>query len=212
MNVIIVSHGPSLIKEPQGDYIDSFEFVVRQKVIAEELLKRPEYFGSKTDAIVGSWNQAPWMSNEFERWVFIDSRFDHLEDDAIFEMCETYGVKIDKAVCDKWNARFRKQRTAPFRTLPDGMTTTTASDEYGHRHMSSGLHALLYTCHFLRPKAVTLIGYDNVQSGNFTWSLARGPDWKQYPDHLWWLEHKMVPQIAREYRVQINYGEGQCAA
>ena len=212
MNVIIIGHGPSLVAQPNADYIDSFDYVVRQKMLSTDMMKRPEHFGTKTDAIVGSWNQGPWMNNKYERWVFIDSRFDHLEDSAIRGMEEEYGVRIDKPLCDQWNVTFRKQRTEPIRKLPDGMERKSCSDNYGHRHMSSGLHALLYTCAFLMPDRITLIGYDNVQHGGFTWSLARGPEWKHYPDHRWDVEQKLVPQISKAFNVPVNYAEKQCAA
>jgi hypothetical protein len=157
------------------------------------------------DAIVGSLYQIDRMPAGIDRWVFIDSRFPNLADNDINTICDTYGVKINRYVCDKWNEVYREQRTPIRGILPCMEAHETSSDEFGHRHMSSGLHALVYTCFFKRPDKITLVGYDNVRDGSFTWSLARGKDWNKYPDHRWDVENKLVPQIAESFGVEVVF-------
>ena len=89
--------------------------------------------------------------------------------------------------------------------LPVGMERKPSSDDKGHLHMSSGLHALLYACYWLKPKRVNMVGYDNVKTGAFTWSITRGPEWGHYPDHRWDIEHKMVHEIAEQFEVEVHF-------
>ena len=85
----------------------------------------------------------------------------------------------------------------------------------GHDHMSAGLHTLIYACKYLNPSNIDLIGCDNLATGQWSWSITRGPDWNQYPDHRWDVEHDMVSMIGRHFNVPINYllpePEEQCA-
>ena len=69
--------------------------------------------------------------------------------------------------------------------------------------MSAGLHAILYACH-LGYREIVLFGFDNVASGGFTWSVTRGPEWNQYPDHRWDIEREMVKLIGSEYGASIR--------
>jgi hypothetical protein len=189
-SVCIVGHGPSSIKK-RADWIDAHDFVIRQK-----------HRDGRCDAMVGSWNQLRKI--EPELWIFIDSRFPNLTEIELQAAREQFGAQIDKPLCDRWNEIYRNKRT-PMGPLPDGVERKRSSDDLGHLHMSSGLHALLYACHWLKPELVNLVGYDNVQSGGFTWSITRGPDWTKYPDHRWDIENLMIDEIASHYDVEVVY-------
>ena len=52
MKIVIVGHGPSLKGQGLGEYIDSFDKVVRLKGCAS-VVKTPDY-GSLTDAVCAS--------------------------------------------------------------------------------------------------------------------------------------------------------------
>ena len=193
-----MGHGPSLLEKPQGKLIDSFDFVVRQKHAP-----RGPYLGSKCDAVLGSWNQMRSIPEEL--WVFIDSRFEHLREHDFDAARKRFDARIDADLCRKWDAIYRDIRT-PLKEIPEYVKQhPRASDEFGHRHMSSGLHAIIYACEFLEPDTVHLIGFDNVKSGEFTWSITRGASWKAYPDHRWDVEHAMLEDIEREWNVGIEF-------
>ena len=139
-----------------------------------------------------------------ELWVFIDSRFENLREIDFERAWERYGAYIDADLCREWDKIYRQRRDT-FEMNEHMAKHQYASDDLGHRHMSSGLHALLYTAAWLTPKKITLYGYDNVQSGEFTWSVTRGPDWRKYPDHRWDVERGMVPLIAKEFDTDVVY-------
>lgn len=220
MRVVCVGHGPSLTESQRGAEIDDHDFIVRMKR-SKPFLDRPQWFGTKTDAVVCSLALVPaiveWNAPEY--WAFIDSRYSDMTEEQIDEYLKgnwgSLPYRWDKTVCDQWNARYRdlrefvkindeKEMPRPKFELGEQMEVKPTSDEYGHTHMSAGLHALIYACHFLKPETITLAGYDNVVSGNWTWSLARGPDWNQYPDHRFDIEHEMLPEIEEVFGVKIK--------
>jgi hypothetical protein len=71
--------------------------------------------------------------------------------------------------------------------------------------LSAGFHTILYTCRFLKPETITLAGFDNLESGGFTWSITRGPKWDKYPDHRWDMEHDLIGDVEREFGVEFKY-------
>lgn len=195
-SVCIVGHGPSLLQQRAGELIDAHDFVVRQKR-CQETLKFPEQYGTRTDAVCGSWGVAKKLEPLApEVWVFIDSRYQGIPDEVI----EQTPWKIDKRLCNEWNAKYRSRRT-PY--VPPEQTVEY--DRLGHPHVSSGFHTLLYACEFLRPEYVTLAGFDNVETGDFTWSITRGPEYDQYPDHRWDIEHEMLKDVEDEWDVEIRF-------
>lgn len=203
MDAIIIGHGPSLLERREGVRIDLHTFVIRQKR-CWDLMKVPQVYGTKTTAICGSWTirkQLKQVPAHFY-WAFLDSRHGEVTEDELDKAADQ-GFETRRTLCDHWNERYRQMRT-PFEMWPQSERKAT-SDDLGHTHMSGGLHTLLYTCELLKPKRIILAGYDNVRTGTFTWSLARGPEWNQYPDHRWDIENKMVPIIASEYGIEITY-------
>lgn len=207
MRACIVGHGPSLLEKEVGRDIDSHDLVIRQK-LSMALLERPQFFGSRTDAVCCSWNLVnnirQWNAPEY--WVFFDSRnYDMSEEAAEVWVNEFDPIPLrhDRELCNLWDSRYREMRSEEW-TLNRQAERKETSDDLGHLHMSAGLHTFLYACHWLKPSEITLAGYDNVMSGDFTWSCARGPGWNHYPDHRWDVEKELVHVIANEYRVEVN--------
>ena len=193
-DVVIVGHGPSLLRRGLGEEIDKY-FTVRLKR-CQDTLKLPLIYGSRVDALCGSWTIREGLKAipAKEYWTFVDSRH------ATVDVADWDGV-VNKALCDDWNQRFRAART-PYRRI-DGTVLCASSDEgLGHNHLSAGFHAILYACE-LGAKVVRLAGFDNVVSGNFTWSVTRGRDYRTYPDHRWDIEHQMLPLVETSYGVKI---------
>ena len=205
MEAIIIGHGPSLLNKQYGSYIDSFEYVIRQKANAITYTKEnPEHYGSKTYAIGGSTGQYNAISklNNVQCWVFIDSRRNPEDDYDNRFNSET--VKCNQALCHRWNQVFRDMRTDDW-TRNEQEAQAHSDPKLGHNHMSSGTHTLLYTCHYLRPSKIYLLGYDNVRSGTFGWSVTRGEHFKNYGDHRYDVEQKMLPLFEKEFNTKIEF-------
>jgi len=202
-----------MLENKYGRDIDRHDFVVRLKR-SKETLKFPEAFGRFCEAVCGSWTIRDMLTEGAptarEQWAFLDSRHHAVgfkEIDGWYK-CAPPGVSrwVRRKICRTWNNRYRTMRT-PVK-LWRGTERKETSDELGHTHMSAGLHAIIYACHKLHrgsDHTVRLFGFDSVQSGQFTWSVTRGPDWKQYPDHRWDIEKQMIPLIAQDYHVQVVF-------
>jgi hypothetical protein len=203
MSIIIVGHGPSMLEKERGDIIDSFDTIIRQKAIGmQEMRNRPQHFGNRTNILCGSATIRQQLQAQCEKWIFFDSRHKTWKPSE----CDPEVFRSDKPLCDLWNALYRGQRT-DWTNEDHRIVGSRTSDNKGHTHMSAGLHTIIYTCAFLKPDKITLVGFDNVRSGEFTWSVTRGEDWKGYPDHRWDIEKKMVDYITTLYKVKIEHLE-----
>lgn len=199
MRVCIVGHGPSVMMEPMGHEIDKFDKVIRLKRTAAETLKYPEFFGTKTDIIGGSFTigyRIMGIGGAKEHWIFLDSRHKDIPEERLREMRLFYKDKnlvMDKALCDEWDERYRKVRDAH-----------PISSE-GHNHTSQGFKAIVYAAEFLKPDELVCVGFDNVASGQWTWSITRGPDWNNYPDHRFDIEHGLLDDIHDVYGLGVGF-------
>ena len=200
--VAIIGHGPSMLEHEYGAEIDEHATVIRMKR-SSETLKYPESYGTKTDIACGSYTIAPALPSHYpkaEYWAFVDSRHDELPAHIISRMVESVPCVILPILCKRWNNAYRSLRT-PYET-PDGVERF---DPLGHPHMSAGLHTLIYACEILKPREITLYGFDNIKNGSQGWSITRGPDWNKYPDHNWPVEHQMIPMIEDEFGVEVKF-------
>jgi len=191
-----------MLENKHGEFIDSHDTVIRQKRCSETL-KHPEQFGTKTDIVCGSYTIAPQMVVDMpdcEYWVFMDSRHQDFPFASYDWVAKHLPCTILKPVCDEWNARYRMSRT-PYEK-PDGMQEFTP---IGHNHLSAGFHTILYACELLKPKEIDLVGFDNIKTGDFTWSVTRGPDYNKYPDHRWDIEHDLIKIVESNYATRCNF-------
>lgn len=210
--VIIVGHAPSMLLEEMGELIDSYDTVIRLKN-CQQTLSKPLFYGTKTDIIGGSLtiagNLRDLPSDKF--WVWTDSRHEAWEweerANALPQIFRGKGeVFIDRDLCDLWNNTYRTMRVAsPETNWDDAMRASIYDTGEGENHMSQGLHALVYACALLKPDTVDLIGFDNVMTGEFNWSVTRGEEWTKYPRHRWDLENQMVDLISKQYGVQVGF-------
>jgi predicted metal-binding transcription factor (methanogenesis marker protein 9) len=199
--IAIVGHGPSMLNSSLGPTIDSYDIVIRQKAISASLVTNfAKDFGKKTSVVCGSYTikESLFWANKANVWVFIDSRHEkiHIQEDLRFT--------ILKDKCNYWNNFYRSLRTENF-IRNEKMTIHQTSSDVGHNHMSCGLHTIMYACEILKPKKLSLFGFDNVSSGKFTWSMTRGPDWNQYPDHRWDIEKELLLTLADKYSVDFEF-------
>ena len=206
---IIVGHAPSMLLEEMGELIDGYDTVIRLKNCRQTLMK-PEFYGTKTDIVGGSLTIAGQLrdltSEKF--WIWTDSRHEGWEwNDQINALPHIFTNKrvfIDRDLCNTWNTTYRNMREAtPDHNWDEAMRASRYDTGEGENHMSQGLHALVYACALLKPDAVDLIGFDNVLTGEFNWSVTRGEDWDKYPRHRWDIENKMVDIISKHYDVPV---------
>jgi hypothetical protein len=201
MSIAIIGHGPSVKGSSFGNIIDSHDIVIRQKLVSQTLINTyPKDFGQKTSIVCGSYTikEALFWEPKADIWVFLDSRHEkiNIKQDLRFIILE------DK--CNYWNNFYRSLRTEDF-TRDEKMTIHPTSSDVGHNHMSCGLHTIMYACEILKPKKLTLFGFDNVALGKFNWSLTRGPEWDQYPDHRWDIEKELLLILSDHYSVDFEF-------
>jgi len=208
-NAVIVGHGPSMLAGNLGDEIDSYDTVIRLKR-CHETLKHPHIYGSKTDIVGGSWNIAKALigiGKATKYWAFVDSRHPNINEihvDALKKDFEPYELECSIKECRFWDDMYVNMRT-PMDLHHQMKGGDHSSEGFGHNHLSQGLKAMIYAGKFLKPDLLTLAGFDNVMTGNFEWSITRGPDYGSYADHNWAVENKMAALIADHYDMRLNF-------
>lgn len=198
--IAIIGHGPSMSGSNFGTLIDSYDIVVRQKAVSLNLVNNFfNDFGRKTSIICGSYTikEALFWHPNAKVWVFTDSRHEKLN------IIPDKRFILLRDLCDYWNSLYRSLRTDNY-IRNEKMTIHQTSSNIGHNHMSCGMHTIIYACEIFKPSSIDLFGFDNVKTGNFTWSLTRGESWNQYPDHRWDIENKMLNIISQKYSVEFK--------
>lgn len=195
-SIALVGHGPSMLHMQAGKHIDEHDIVIRFKW-HRQLTEDPARFGNRTDIVCCSLKVAPAVQQHWpdvqQFFVFSDSRTQDIGQERLQSIANSFGQKtvaIDKPLCDFWDAHYRRLR-----------------DEMGgpgHDHTSAGTHCLMYVGKYLAPCQVTLFGFDSVVSGQWDWSVTRGPDWEHYPDHRFDVENRMLPDLAAVYQMMIT--------
>ena len=210
MKAIIVGNGPSILMEPMGEIIDSYDVVIRLKH-CEQQLKDPEHFGTKIDVLAGSLTIAKSMKQiqAPAYWMLLDSRHDNDQakrymDDMVWYYDED-NMQYLPDTSKFWRDRYMSIRhVTPIPLHHPQMKSSRYGDHMGEKHPSQGFQALVYAAELLGCD-ITLVGCDNLYTGVFNWSITRGPDWQEYPFHRWDIEHDMVPMVAGQYDIDINY-------
>ena len=202
--ICIVGHGPSMLQNRYGDWIDSHDVVVRLKE-HRHLMVMPEHFGTKRTVHAYSLILAPKFYQAYSciQWIIPDTRNNP---DARRRAESDYPDAIIKnKLLGDWNEQYRHNREKIL--LDRRQVTTTLGGEYGHNHMSQGLAAICYALKAYFPKELSLPGFDNLLSGEFNPSLALRP-WdktgNEYPDHNWPAERKTLYQMLEHYGTEIR--------
>ena len=187
-----------------GSKIDAHDSVMRLKH-SVHLLQRPAHYGSKTDHVLASYTVGAQI---LETWpdcpsffLFTDTRTENMTKDDLVIMAKRFGerqITIDHNLCQYWVQAYRQNRCA---CKMDSRQEQKAalSDDLGHRHPSAGFFSIVYMLTYLKPDAVTLYGFDSLLSGVFDWSVTRGENWSQYPDHNWNTESRLFPFLCGVY-------------
>lgn len=205
MRMAIVGHGPSILQRPVGDQIDACDFIVRLKRSWELPGQYPKFYGSKTHAVCGSLTLGegmirPWVDrgvNEF--WLFSDSRHEDWPKSFERDLHERYGnVYCNRPLCKVWREKYLSLRE-DIKRAAQQVRSDNLSDDLGHKHQSAGSHAIMYAM-ARQPESIALFGFDSLLSGEFTWSITRGPDYQQYPDHNWHAERRLFGELCNHFQ------------
>ena len=151
------------------------EHIVVRQKRCEKTLEKPDQYGTRTDYICGS--HLVDLPKIGEAWPF------------------------DKHTFLEWNKTYRQRRT-PYTPPKKGVVVYFSP--LGHDHLSTGFHTLLYACEVLG-KDIVLYGFDSMKTGEFTWSVTRGPMWTTYPDHNWETERDMIPLVEQAYGLKVSF-------
>ncbi len=207
MRTIIIGHGPSILRQKLGSEIDRHDQIIRMKRHSDLPKLRPDLYGSRTDVVVSSMTLGRVIMDAWEGvkdfWLFDDTR---TENDSDKTLPQDANVYCDRDVCRFWRTQYRRLRKdyvkADSQKLIDGV-----SDNKGHLHPSAGTHAILYAMHKANPDEIQLHGFDNILSGTHDWSITRGHEYKEYPDHNWPAESQMLDLLCRVYGYQMKKGD-----
>lgn len=212
MNAIIVGNGPSILMEEMGPLIDEYDCVIRMKRCSDQLAL-PQYFGTKTNILAGSLTIAAHLKDIQSElyWILLDSRHDTPEAKQLLADLKevhyrTRKMEVFPAVAKQWRDSYMELRDSqPVPELHPQMRPSKYCDDRGEKHPSQGFQTLVYAAATGDFDRITLVGFDNLMTGEFTWSVTRGPKWDHYPQHRWDIEYQMLPMIEEEYGIQIGY-------
>lgn len=214
MKICIVGHGPSLLENKLDKWIDSHDEVIRLKE-HRHLMDKPEHFGTKRTVHGYSLVLAPKFYQMFpcKQWIFPDPRNSPQEIDKARSQYPL--AEYLPQFLEFWHDEYRKIRERPDLS-PIQKPHGQLSDELGHRHFSQGMAAIVYAIAiFDDAKEISLAGFDNVQSGTFTTSLANrpyDPTGQNYPDHNWLAEARLLKRLATIYnRTFLFNGESNAS-
>jgi hypothetical protein len=212
--VALVGNGPSLLDNEFGQEIDAHDLVVRIKRPVVAMRENPKSLGRRTDYVVGSMTLGPAVKAGLfprEYWTFSDPRNDDVSEQQLSRLRSAFlpdPVWIDPELCEYWQARYRTLRK-DYTPASSQERKGPLSDEKGHRHCSAGMHGLVYAIYRLAPDKITLYGFDAVLSGEHSYSLTRGVDWNEYPDHNWPAEFAVLSQLIKEYGYCLDVSDGK---
>lgn len=214
MRIAIVGHGPSLLQENKGAEIDSHNLVVRLKR-SKELLLHPEHYGTQVDCVVGSFVVGLALKKHWDHcgrfFLFTDTRTQDVTPQEIRGMqTHFFGVEciIDKPLCDYWIDAYRANRKT-IELDPRQEPKGKLSDSQGHLHPSAGTFSIVYVLAHLKPESISLYGFDSLLSGEWDYSITRGEEYSQYPDHNFRAEKELLQLICSYYNYTLDNNENE---
>lgn len=183
MNVCIVGHGPSLKGAKKGKYIDSHDYVVRIKKGQNLTVENPEDYGKRIDAVIASTEVLGCFSGvRAQKWGY--PKYGWYDEVAASDM----GVAVPLNLCNFWNWQFRN-------LLPK------------HPNYSTGFAAVVIAAHQLRPKVISLGGFDTLLDPKKPFTrITEVPRTGSgdFPNHDWEKENALLGKISEAYGVEIT--------
>lgn len=203
MNVIIVGHGPSILKEEMGGLIDGYDVVIRMKPTARATLEHPAHYGQKTSVMASSLNtitKTKGVGGARHYWGLWDSRHYDTHPYSLPEYPERLA---------EWFAPHKVRHDRELSKRIDNyylrVLTRLEDEGSGHPHSSQGFKAVGHAMAWLRPDRLALVGFDNIFTGDRTWSVTRGPDYDRYPNHHWKAEHIALDEMSDDMGVPVTF-------
>lgn len=186
-SVCVVGHGPSLTGANKGKDIDKHE-VVRIKT-GPGLLGNPDY-GSRMDYLCSSTEVPGTFKGSFAKEYWAYPKRGYYDEGVIKVVAETLPnpIIVELNLINTWNAWFR------------GLGAK-------HPNVSTGMAAIIYSAHRLRPKEIILAGFDTLLNPSLPFTRITeiprtgvGP----FPNHDWEVENKLLSLIEHAYELEIH--------
>ena len=184
----IVGHGDWMFNSGLGDEIDSFDRVMRFPFYSYQrriLVDRKKNWGTKTTDLCVSSQTIPAMIQDGvipEEATWIWTRPGLWNPKYIYQN-EKFKTRRAQGAINQWQIAF--QRKGP----------TGYADSSGKKFIfSRGTAAVVIACHYIKPRTLTLYGYQNVMRGYS----------ERYTVHDWHKERELIKEVAEFYKVKIE--------
>jgi hypothetical protein len=196
MGVAIIGHGPSLKGAGRGEYIDSFDYVVRFPYSGD--WQTPEDYGTKTTFICSTLRRAKKIRSCQipDKGYFIWSKYGRWIPPEIKDLIEKYGGEDATQIVRKWQ---RRMSTHHYLSA-----LSRESSFFSH-----GTASICIMADRLR-KHITVFGCDSLKNGVSCFSPYSG-SWvhenrkQKQSNHAFDAERLLIDQVAKQYDVKIGF-------
>jgi hypothetical protein len=186
MNIAVIGHGPSLIGGGNGDYIDSFDVVVRMKNCGKTL--GTEDYGNKIDALCLSTEVLGLVDKVTAGMFWLYPKNGKYDEAQAFEVIAKKGAPfmIPLDLMNYWNAHFQSMGSK-------------------HPCVSTGMASIIIAAHYHEPEKITLGGFDTLldPSKPFTRNDIIPRTGIGEINHDWKTENDLLKIVADTYKLTI---------
>ena len=186
----IIGHGDWMFDSGLGDEIDKFDRVMRfpfyeyqRRVVSDD--ERSFNWGKKTTDLCVSVQTIPAMIQDGtipERHTWMWTRPGDWNDKYITQNKMFKPIRAMAAITP-WQMEFQKMGAKAVKTT------------HGKQPIfSRGTAAVIIVCHYIKPKELTLFGFQNVMRAYSD----------RYTIHDWWTERELIKKVSDFYKVKIK--------
>lgn len=186
MNIAIIGHGPSMKGQGNGDYIDSFDCVVRMKNCAKTL-GTPDY-GNRIDALCLSTEVLGLVDHVNAGMFWLYPKTGRYDEAVTFDVVARKGAPfmIPLDLMNFWNNKFREMGA-------------------NHPGVSTGMASIIIAAHYHEPSQITLGGFDTLLDP--TKPFTRNDDIPRTGagviNHDWEMENDLLKVVSDTYKFTV---------
>ena len=199
MNIVIVGHGPSLVKQKIGKQIDEFLYVIKVNKgsfpsLTENDIEHVWNYGTKCDAacyILNHRSTNEFINNMNECWVVPSSYHKRSKPIEWWNDLKLFETKLkvlaihSYTAFNYWQIRYENRSTI-----------------YGRKKkLSTGLGAIIIAMEHYRPRRIALAGMDNMKFGRTSKPDNMGPKNPHPPD----IEKVILEEIQEYYDCDVYH-------
>jgi len=188
LKTIIVGHGPSLEGQGLGEWIDSFDNVVRLKRAEYLIRTNPKDYGVKTDYLCASTEVLGCFKTikVHEFWGYPKRGwYDENAVEAAKKELNAY-LWIPLNLCNTWNAKFRNLGAK-------------------HPNVSTGMASIVMALERFRPETLQIAGFDTLFNPELPFTRAELPRTGTGAiNHDWIKENQLLTMLRDFYKVSFE--------